>query len=386
LSTFWIAHQFTIVVFLGVLLVIALSNLVVLRRLGTYPRPPRTPRVSILVPARNEEINIGPCLRSLLAQDYPDFEVIVLDDESQDRTGAIIAEIAAEDPRLRAITGKPLPPGWLGKHWACQQLGEAAGGELLLFTDADTRHEPHSVLYAVGALFHENADLLTAIPQEKVITFAEQITVPMIPWSILVFLPLAVAYRLRMPGLSSSIGQFMLFRRGVYEAVGGYASVRTDVVDDIAMGRRIKANGFRWRLANAMPEVKCRMYRNFSEAFEGLSKNAFASLGVSVPIFILVWLWMFLSFLEPLAGLLLLAFNAPLAGFSTELAAWAIGLSLLLWGLSAWRFGLPLHLTLFYPLIVTMTYVIAMRSLVLSLTGRSTWKGRTLLRTRARLW
>ena len=386
MSGFWIPHQLTVVIFLVALLAIAISNLYVLRRLGTYPPARRLPRVSVLVPARNEEANVGPCLRSLLAQDYPDFEVRVLDDESTDDTGRILAELAAEDPRLRVMHGKQLPPGWLGKHWACQQLGEAADGELLLFTDADTRHGENTLRHAVAAMAAEDADLLTAIPQEVVRTWSERLTVPFIPWSILVFLPLAIAYRLRMPALSSSIGQFMLFRRKAYESVGGYAAVRQDVVDDIAMGRAIKAAGFRWRLANGLPEVKCRMYHSFAEVWEGFSKNTYASLGASIPVFVFVWSWLALTFLEPPIGLILLAAGVPMPGFSTELAALAIGLSLLLWGISHWRFGFPLQLTLAYPLGVLLSYVIAMRSMVLALTGRSTWKGRTLLKTKPRFW
>ena len=136
----WLYVEISAVAFVACLVLIALSNWRLLRRIDRYPPPPRTPRVSVLVPARNEEAHIGDCVRSLLAQDYPDFEVVVLNDHSTDRTGAILADLSAGDERLRVLTGRDLPAGWLGKHWACQQLSEAAGGELLLFTDADTRH------------------------------------------------------------------------------------------------------------------------------------------------------------------------------------------------------------------------------------------------------
>ena len=149
-------HYFSLAIFTAVLLCIALSNWRTLRRLGSYPDPTRWPRVSVLVPARNEETNIGPCVRSLLAQEYPALEVVVLNDNSTDRTGAILAELAADDVRLRVLSGQPLPEGWLGKHWACHQLGQAATGDLLLFTDADTRHGPHSVRSGVAALQAED--------------------------------------------------------------------------------------------------------------------------------------------------------------------------------------------------------------------------------------
>jgi chlorobactene glucosyltransferase len=129
LTPFWLQHQLGIATFLGILLLIALGNLLALRRLGTYPLPPLFPRVSVLLPARNEEAVIGDCVRSLLAQDYPDFEVLVLDDGSTDGTGDVLAALARTDDRLRVLTGRPLPEGWLGKHWACQQLADAATGD-----------------------------------------------------------------------------------------------------------------------------------------------------------------------------------------------------------------------------------------------------------------
>ncbi|MDD5399262.1 MAG: glycosyltransferase, partial [Dehalococcoidia bacterium] len=134
--------QSAIVVSLVVLLTVSLFNMRYLRHLDSYPAPPAWPRCSVLVPARNEEANIGGCAGGLLDQDYPDFQVIVLDDNSTDRTWQILQDLAAEDTRLALIKGKPLPDDWLGKHWACSQLAEAADGELLVFVDADTYHEP----------------------------------------------------------------------------------------------------------------------------------------------------------------------------------------------------------------------------------------------------
>ncbi|MGB3060724.1 MAG: glycosyltransferase, partial [Anaerolineae bacterium] len=197
MGSFWAYHQFIIAAFAACLVLIALSNWRLLRRAGDWAPPTAWPRVSVLVPARNEDVNIGDCVRSLLAQDYPDCEVIVLDDQSCDRTGEILAELASQDRRLRVIPGLALPEGWLGKHWACQQLAESATGDLLFFTDADTRHEPQSLRHGIAALMAEQADLLTACPRQEVVTWAEKLVVPFFPWSILSFLPLALAYRVR---------------------------------------------------------------------------------------------------------------------------------------------------------------------------------------------
>ena len=173
--------ELSFILFEAVLLLIVLSNLHRLRRLGEDPPPGRWPRVSVLVPARNEEINIEACTRSLLAQQYADFQVLVLDDNSSDRTWPIVSQLAAEDRRLQVYRGEALPAGWLGKHWACHQLAQTANGELLLFTDADTRHHPLTLRQSVSALAAEDVDLLTALPREIVVSWAERLLVPLIP-------------------------------------------------------------------------------------------------------------------------------------------------------------------------------------------------------------
>jgi chlorobactene glucosyltransferase len=380
MSSFWVQLQVGILVFLGAVLLVALSNWRALRRLGRarYAAPRRWPRVSILVPARNEEENIGPCVRSLLAQDYPVFQVLVLDDESSDGTAEVLASLPEEDGRLRVIQGRPLPSGWLGKHWACQQLAEAADGELLLFTDADTRHHPAALRDAVRALLAEEADLLSALPHQKVGSWAERLLVPIIPWALFSFLPLALAHRWHWPVLSAAIGQYLLFRREVYAQVGGHAAVRQHAADDLALGRRVKAHGLRLRLVDGGERISCRMYHNAGEVYEGLSKNLLAAFGYLVPAFLFVWLWLGLVFWQPLVVLGLAGLGMDLSPTSLLLAGAAVAASLLLWGLSTWRFGFPLWLAPLYPVSVLLTVWLALRSLVLTVRGRATWKGRTL--------
>jgi chlorobactene glucosyltransferase len=376
---FWLLLQGSLAGFVGGLLLIALSNLYGLRRLRASPALERSPRVSILVPARNEEANISPCVRSLLAQSYPSFEVLVLDDNSSDRTWQVLTELAAGADRLRIFQGRSLPAGWLGKHWACHELSQAAGGELLLFTDADTRHHPHALRDSVAALQDQGADLLTAIPRQDVGTWGERLVVPLFPWSIFCFLPLVLAHRWRWPAFSASVGQFMLFRRAAYDQIGGHASVRQTVIDDIALGRRIKAHGLRWRLFDASDRVRCRMYHGFHEACAGFCKSLFPAFGGNVPLFTFVWLWLLLAFLEPLAVLALCAIGTPIPPGPCTLAAAAVVLSLLLWGLTHWRFRFPLYLAFFYPATITLASFIAARSVTLTLRGKTTWKGRTLV-------
>jgi chlorobactene glucosyltransferase len=280
---------------------------------------------------------------------------------------------------VRVLQGEPLPLGWLGKHWACHQLAQAAAGELLLFVDADTRHAPQALAHAVAALQAEQADLISVFPRQEVGSWLERLVVPIMQWSLSSFLPLDLAYRARRPQLAAASGQFMLFRRGAYELVGGHAAVRQNVVDDMALTRALGVRGLRWRLLDGDPYVRCRMYRSFRQVYDGFSKNLFALFGYNIPLFLFIWLWLLMVFWEPLVVFTLGALGS-VGPQNVILAAWAVVLSLLLWGFTYWRFGFPLYLTLLYPLTVLLTVVIALRSMVLTLLGRATWKGRRLAR------
>jgi chlorobactene glucosyltransferase len=370
----------SIILFEVIILIILLSNLRILPKLGDYPEPADWPYVSVLVPARNEELNIEACVRSLLVQQYPNFEVIVLDDNSTDNTWQILEALAAKDNRLKTLKGKALPADWLGKHWACHQLAKVATGELLLFTDADTRHHPSALQDSVAALEAEKADLLTAMPYEEVESWAERLVVPLIPWSIISFVPLALAYRLPYSILSAAIGQFMLFRCSAYEQIGGYRAVRQHIVDDLALGRQIKAHSLRWRLLDGGPRVRCRMYRNFRQVYQGLSKNLYAAFEYKTPFFLFVWLWLGYVFWTPLFMLGLGLAGVQLPPSTLVLASIAAIMALLWWGITHRRFRFPRYLTFLYPITIILSVMIATNSILLTLTNRSTWKGRVLVR------
>jgi len=372
LSAFW-TPQATIIVFLLVIVAVVISNLITLNRmrLKRYPLPKHLPRVSVMVPARNEEQNIASCVQSLLNQDYHDFELLVLDDHSTDRTWEILQGLAVSHRRLRIMKGKPLPEGWLGKHWACHQMVEEASGELFLFTDADTKHHPLALRDAVAALTEEAADLLTALPKGEVGSWGAKLIVPLMPSGLLALLPLSIAYRVRWPALSATIGCFMLFRREALKKVGGFEAVRRNPVDDIDLGRRMKAQGLRWRLADGQDRISCWMYSNFREAFEGFAKSLYAAFNRSMPVFLLIWLWLAIAFLEPLVILALRIAGMPISDLSLILAGAAIGISLLLWGISLWRFRFPIHLAFLYPVSILIGFVIAMYSMIATLSGRA---------------
>lgn len=379
-------HPYTVIWFLAFGLMIGLGNSLFIKRLRRTTRPPEpSPFVSILIPARNEALNIETCVRSLLSQEYPAFEVIVLDDQSTDGTRAILEELQTEHPELRILGGEVLPPGWLGKHWACHQLARAARGELVLFTDADTRHEPYMLRDSVAAMAEARADLLTAFPHEQVISWGEKLTVPILGFALFSFVPVFLARWRLFYSLSMTIGQFMLFRRSAYDAIGGYEAIRAHPVDDVTLGRRVQGHGLKWKLVDGTNHIHCRMYRSFDSALAGFTKNLFAFFDYHVLLYLVAWLWIGFVFLEPLVVILLSWLGRRLEYFPTHLAWIAALESLLLFVIAYRRFRLPLYLVLLYPVSITLFVWIALRSLHFTWQGRHAWKDRSLPRPVIRL-
>lgn len=368
-----------IVFFLFVLLLIAVSNLRAVRPLPEATRLRRWPLVSILVPARNEGQRVEACIRSLLGSDYPAFEVLALDDESDDDTLSILQSLAAEDPRLRVLAGQPLPEGWRGKPWACHQLADAAGGDILLFTDADTLHRPTSLRRVVTMLLAEEVDLLAALPRQRLLTWGERLLVPVLPWSVLSFFPFALAYRVRLPFLAAAVGQVLVFPAASYARLGGHAAVRNEIAEDIALARRSQALGARWRVCDAASEIDCRMYQGLRETLDGFAKNLFTVFGSRVLPFVFVWTWLPIVFVTTW----LVALVEILTGLPHPVRFAAAGVAILaslaLWTVTARKARLPLSVPLIHPWIVATAALAAYRSLVLHVRRRAMWKGRPLL-------
>lgn len=378
MSGLWESHYLGIIIFLSLGLLTVVINTLTIHGFDQFPSSSEYPLVSILVPARNEILNIEACISSLLAQDYPSYEVIVLDDHSVDGTQLVLKYLASVDSRLRVLKGQPLPEGWLGKHWACHQLFQVSSGDLLLFTDADTRHTPTMLRDSVDALLAENADLVTAFPREEVITWGEQLIVPVISFGIFSFLPTYLVRYLRWPSLSVTIGQFMLFRRKAFETIGGYEAIRSHLVDDVSLGRNILEHGFQWRLMDGTQHVTCRMYHNFNEVVEGFSKNVFAFFDYRILPFLIALIVIGFAFLEPPLALISLWLGMPLSAFPPGLATMAVIESLVLWQIAYRRFKFPAYLVILYPVSLAMFILIALRSMVLTLTGNASWKDREL--------
>lgn len=373
------------VLFLGALLLLAALNRRSLRPLPAAAPAPAYRRLSVLIPARDEAANIGACLDSLLEQDHPNFSVWVLDDGSRDSTADLVAMRARRHRNLHLLSGRPLPPGWLGKHWACHQLAQAADGDLLLFTDADTCYAPGALRRVADTLEAEQADLLSLVPAQQMDSLGERLVVPLMLWSLLVFFPLSLAYRLRWPALAAAVGQCMLFRRTAYADLGGHRSVRGHAADDLALARLAKAHGLRWRLWDGRGALSCRMYRSFAEAAQGFSKNLFAVFDYRSLPFLAAWTWLGATFLLPWLALLGRLAGSPLPEPTVALAGAAALLGALLWALAAHHFRLPPAVVLLHPAIMAVGLGLAWRSWWLTRRGQAQWKGRRLgLPTRER--
>jgi chlorobactene glucosyltransferase len=376
---------FHLVVFQAILLLILLGNIYSLRHARRHAPPEKFPSVSVLVPARNEERSINRCIQSLLEQDYPSFEVLVLDDGSADGTRAVLDGIARSQPRLIILDGQSPPPGQMGKNWACTQLAEKAGGELLYFTDADTWHRPVALREFVTALLHEQADLLTGFPRQEMHSWGERLLVPFFSWALLNFIPLWLGYRIRLPALASAVGQVMLFRRTAYDEIGGHGSLSMSLVDDLALARKTKSASLRWRVAHASDLVSCRMYHSGREAVEGFTKNLFAAFDNRLLPFLAAFVWLLVMFWEPLVVLLLWVSGMAPQASPLTLAACLL-LSLLLWIIHHLELRLPPLPALLYPIIIMANALVALRSLVYSLGGWVTWKGRRVSGVRWKWW
>jgi chlorobactene glucosyltransferase len=328
------------------------------------------PMVSIIVPARNESANIATVAHSILATTYQPFELLIVDDRSTDDTAAIVERLA--DPRLRLIRGEQLPEGWYGKPWACFQGYREARGELLLFTDADTRHQPELLGRAVGELQKERAALVTVSPTQRCVTFWERVIMPQV-WLLLAlrYHPRAVS-RARRPRDVIANGQFILTTREAYEAVGTHTAVRHEVAEDLALAQAYVGRGLKLQFTFAERLMETRMYHGLSHLIEGWSKNIYLGGRRSFPdeplrramvpaMLVLAMLY----WLVPLVGLIAAAVEPSLAPLAP--AAWlAIGLSGLFWVLISYGMEIPVVYGLLYPVGALMTLYIVLRS---------TWRG-----------
>lgn len=319
---FWAAYSGVVGV---VMLVITVDALIGLRRLPDLTRPewdgPREgkPKLTVIVPAKNEEEAIGACLGSFLDQTYDNLEVIVIDDRSTDSTGAIIDRMAATRPELfRVLHLTALPAGWLGKQHAMWRAAQLATGDLLLFTDGDVMFGRDSLRRAVAYAEAERADHLVLAPTMLALTFGERLITAMIQMAIIGLKP----WRVSDPKSRAFVGwgAFNLVRRSAYHAIGGMEPLRLCVVEDMELGRRVKRAGLRSRFAFGPGLVQLRWGRGLLGPVHNLTKNAYAGMGFRVWLVAALVLAMLAFHVLPFA-LVWVAPGWTKLGFAVEFAA-----------------------------------------------------------------
>lgn len=292
--------QILVLIVLISLLLIFLWNLYITRKRKIQQFDTSAlPFVSVLIPARNEEHNIEQCITSLYRQEYPNYEIIVLNDHSTDRTDEVLAALKNKFPRLVTINGAELPDGWIGKSFACHQLTKAAIGEWLLLTDADTIHNPNSIRTGIETALTRNADLLSVVPYQITNTFSEKLVIPILHFVTFSMLPFYFLEKKGFKQFTIAVGQYMLFKKSSLEKIGGYETVKNEMVEDVSMGKLIKKNDMQLIVLNGIEMVSCRMYRSFAQVWEGFSKNIFAGLGFSFITMLLIIISYFVFFIMP---------------------------------------------------------------------------------------
>lgn len=283
------------------------------------------PMVSVILPARNEEDFIGQCIKSLLDQDYINYEIIAINDSSQDSTGKIIEEYARKDRRIISVKARPKPEGWMGKNWACMEGYLKSRGDLLLFTDSDTIHSPKVLSSAVSHLLSQNLDALTAIPKMVCLDFWTKVTLPVIS----VFLHTRFsALRVNDPKKKTGyfFGSFFVIRKMVYDAVGMHEGVKHEIVEDGALGKKVKEAGFKLKMVRGEHMISAIWARNKETLWNALKRlmiplylqNGKIAIGIFIAILFLLFvpfptLIYSLIFLDSSSSILTLFWSSLLA-------------------------------------------------------------------------
>jgi len=294
-----------ILAFTGIRFLVVFTNIITHQILkpGIYKG---TDLVSVLIPCRNEEKNIGSLLEQLVHHDYPYLEILVYDDESTDRTAQIVKQYSERYSQVKYIKGIALPAGWSGKVHACFQLAQHAKGNFFLFTDADVTIGDGLISSTLLHCQKKKLHLLSLFPQQTMLSFGEKITVPVMNWILVSFLPLICTKNSTKSSLSAANGQFLLFRADTYKEHQFHGVLKKSLVEDIAIFKMMKKQGLKSHTILSNNMISCRMYHSYEEAIDGFSKNIkdffsgysfmlfFAFITVVGPILILLTLpWQF---------------------------------------------------------------------------------------------
>ena len=340
--------------------------------------PNRLPPVSVLIPARDEERSIEAAVSSVLASRGIEFEVVVLDDASTDRTSEIVSAIAHGDQRVRLAAAPPLPAGWNGKQHACHVLALLARHDVLCWLDADVRLAPGALAGMATFLDESRSELVSGFPYQETGTFLESLLLPLIHFVLLSYLPIAGMKLFRSPAFAAGCGQFMMVRRAAYQSSGGHAAIRSTMHDGISLPQLLRMHGHRTDLADLTSLASCRMYHNAGEVWRGLAKNA--TEGIAAPVRIVPFtVLLFLGQVAPLLAVVAMLLWPHLfaAGEERWLILGAFFASYLPRWIAVPRFRQKLVSALLHPAGIIVLLALQWYALARKLAGQpATWKQR----------
>ncbi|HAC90256.1 MAG TPA: glycosyl transferase [Planctomycetaceae bacterium] len=334
-----------------------------------------TCEVSVLVPARNEALRIGPLLDSVLESQGVRCEICVLDDESQDGTAAIVQDYSQRHSNVRLLKGASIPAGWSGKQFACYQLAQQATHEEMIFLDADVHLSKNALLRAVDQRRRSEVDLLSGFPRQRVVSMGEQLLIPLIHLILLCFLPFVLMRWTRMVGAAAGCGQFFLTTKMAYERSGGHRSIKQSLHDGIMLPRAYRKSGLKTDLCDASDLATCRMYTSFEETWSGLLKNASEGFA-KMPLLPVVTLLMLFAFVCPVLCLAGLAAGLIEATW-LPMVLWSCAMSYLPRILCCLKFDRAWVACLFSPISILLFLVIQWTALIRKSRGRGVqWRQR----------
>ena len=332
--------------------------------------------ISILIPARNEEDIIESTIRSILKQNYQNFELIILNDNSTDQTKNIVEKLSMKNSQINLIDGAKLPQGWLGKNWACHQLSKQSKGKYILFIDADTQIDKNTLSDALSVIKQDNIDLLSLVPDRDTILIADNAMKKIISWFIVCWLPMKLALSLNAPFLSATFGQFMLFKKSSFNNIGGFESIKDNPVDDFQLGRNIKRNKLRWTLYDGAKRISTRTYKTNKDFISGYSKNIFPAVGYSISVFVSIFSillsFVLFSTIPMILYLIGMEQNAEFIILSITLLI----LLILSWTIVTIRFNYSIVTPFSFPILISLILLLAARSFADNMFYSSTWKDR----------
>ena len=380
----WLVVYSVLIFSIGIYaLLLSISNVQVLSKQIPRKLTHDGPLISILVPARNEEQNLPSCIESLQKQEYRNIEILVLDDNSTDQTWNVIQSYAEKDPRVRGVKGLPLADGWKGKLFAMQQLFEAAKGEYLLFTDADTTHTPQSVAFGYSVATKNNAALVSGYPREICPSWGVGSIISAMLFNTVLYVPLALQRSYPKSIFAMAIGQYLFIRRSALEDIQGFTRFKNTITDDVHLAREFVKQGHRQLLVDASSAVSCTMYATTKEAFGGIERSIVGVIPLKLfPLIVLAVIVLLCCGLAPSATAAWIVVAAlGYESFIIPAILTTIGTVLLygIWAIMALFHGYPISVAL--TGYVTFFWICGMyiHGLFRTFTKKGfSWKGRTI--------